>query len=100
MRALETTENRKVYFWVLAFYGGFGMIMLSVSEPKQLLTTASLILNAALGFSCWHTVAVNTLLLPPALRPNWLIRIILIVAGAFFITLSVLATSQKLGLIG
>lgn len=99
LRALETTAIKKVYFWVLAFYGGFGLIMLSVSEPTKLLETAALILNYALGFSCWHTLAVNTFLLPPALRPNWLIRICLLVGGLFFTVLSVLSTLQKLGLL-
>lgn len=99
LRALETTAIKKVYFWVLASYGVFGMVMLSVSEPKQLLLTATLILNYALGFSCWHTLAVNTFLLPPALRPNWINRLLLIVGGLFFTCLSVLSTLQKLGLL-
>ncbi|MBL9124305.1 MAG: Nramp family divalent metal transporter, partial [Planctomycetaceae bacterium] len=99
LRALETTAIKKVYFWVLACYGGFGLIMLSVSEPTELLNTAALILNYALGFSCWHTLAVNTLLLPPALRPNWFVRAMLLLGGMFFTLLSVLSTLQRFGVL-
>jgi len=99
LRALETTAIKKVYFWVLACYGGFGLIMLSVSEPTELLNTAALILNYALGFSCWHTLAVNTFLLPPALRPNWFVRIMLLLGGMFFTLLSVLSTLQRFGVL-
>jgi hypothetical protein len=99
LRKLETTAIKKVYFWVLICYGGFGLMMLSIGKPQQLLTWATLILNYALGFSCWHTLAVNLILLPPALRPNWFIRVTLVVGGLFFSTLSILSTLQALSLL-
>lgn len=96
LRALDTRAIKKVYFWVLAAYGGFGLVMLSIAEPKGLITAATMILNYALGFSCWHTLAVNLVLLPPALRPNWFVRIMLVTGGIFFTLMSILATWQWL----
>lgn len=99
LRELKTTAIKKVYFWVLMCYGGFGLLMLSIGEPKTLLTTATLILNYALGFSCFHTLAVNLVLLPRELRPNWFIRITLVLGGLFFTALSTLSTLDRLNLL-
>ena len=38
--------------------------------------------NIALGVSCWHTLGINLMLLPPKLRPGWFIRIGLLLSGA------------------
>ena len=42
---------------------------------------ATTIYNFALGFSCWHVLAVNTILLPKEIRPGWGIRIALVAGG-------------------
>jgi hypothetical protein len=62
-----------------------------------LLKWATNIYNYALGFSCFHVLAVNLVLLPRELRPNWLIRIGLIFGGIFFTTLAVISTMKLLG---
>ena len=49
-------------------------VMLSLN-PGTLITYATMFYNIALGVSCWHTLAINLTLLPPALRPGWFVRI-------------------------
>ncbi|MFP6752797.1 MAG: Nramp family divalent metal transporter, partial [Pirellulaceae bacterium] len=97
MRTLDPRMIRYVYFAVLAVYAMFGMTMLSLAKPDKLLTIATTIYNFALGFSCWHTLAVNSFLLPPKLRPHVLIRLGLFVSGAFFLFIAVVSSMQKLG---
>ncbi len=99
LRRFDPKTIRYVYFGVLAVYALFGMIMLSLEAPTRLLTIATTIFNFALGFSCWHTLAVNVILLPKPLRPNWFVRIALALAGAFFWTVATIAALQKLGMI-
>ncbi|MFP6648357.1 MAG: Nramp family divalent metal transporter [Pirellulaceae bacterium] len=99
LRKLDPSTIRYVYFGVLAIYAVFGMIMLGVAKPDKLLTIATTIYNFALGFSCWHTLAVNSFLLPPKLRPHMLIRLGLFLAGAFFLFIAVVSSMQKLGYI-
>jgi hypothetical protein len=53
--------------------------------------------NAALGFSCWHVLAVNCILLPRELRPNWGLRVGLVIGGVFFTALSIVSTMKMLG---
>jgi len=71
--------------------------MLSLKQPTELLVIATLIYNFALGFSCWHTLAVNGTLLPKELRPGWPLRVALFLAGAFFWMIATLSTAQQLG---
>jgi hypothetical protein len=55
--------------------------------------------NLALGFSCWHTLAINLTLLPSQLRPGWFMRIGMVLGGMYFVTLgviTVLKTTQVL----
>jgi hypothetical protein len=83
---------------VLLGYAAFGLVMLSMN-PGNLITYATMFYNIALGVSCWHTLGINVTLLPPKLRPGWLIRIGLLLSGAFFFTLGVIVIIQRLGLI-
>jgi len=99
MRRMNTEAIKSVYFKVLLGYAIFGLIMLSLN-PGRLITYATMFYNIALGVSCWHTLAVNLTLLPAELRPGWLVRIGLILSGAFFFTLGVIVVVQRLGLIG
>ena len=61
-----------MYFKVLLGYALFGLIVLSLT-PGTPITHATTFYNIALGFSYWHTLAINVTLLPPTLRPNWLV---------------------------
>lgn len=97
LRRMDPHRIRYVYFTVLTLYAIFGMVMLSLEEPESLLVIATTIFNFALGFSCWHTLWLNVLLLPPALRPGWFARTSLFSAGLFFFTVATISAMQKLG---
>jgi hypothetical protein len=99
LRRLDPHLIRYVYFAVLCGYTAFGLIALSFAEPRKLILWATTIYNYALGFSCWHTLAVNLLLLPRELRPGWPTRIAMVAAGIFFTLLAVVTTLRNLGLI-
>lgn len=99
LRRIHPKNIRYVYFGVLVIYGIFGMIMLSLEEPETLLVIATTIYNFALGFSCWHALVLNCILLPKELRPNWFVRVGLFLAGTFFWTIAVVATLHKFGAI-
>jgi hypothetical protein len=98
MRRMETKAVKSVYFKVLLGYALFGIVMLSLT-PGTLITYATMFYNIALGVSCWHTLGVNLTLLPPALRPNWFVRIALLLAGLFFFSLGVIVITDRLGLL-
>jgi branched-subunit amino acid transport protein len=89
LRSWDPKHIRFVYFGVLLCYMTLGLVLLSVGKPLALLTMASTIMNFALGFSCFHTLVINLILLPRELRPGWFPRIGLTLGGVFF---SVLAT--------
>ena len=99
MRRIEPKDIRYVYFVMLCIYACFGLTMLSLEKPTTLLTIATTIFNFALGFSCWHALALNVILLPKELRPNWFIRVGLVLAGTFFWMTATMAALSKLGLI-
>ena len=98
LRQLDPKQIRTVYFRVLTGYACFGLIMLAL-PAGDLIKYATMIFNVALGFSCWHTVVINTTLLPRELRPNWFVRIGLSLAGVFFFVLGVMAVLDQTGLL-
>jgi hypothetical protein len=97
LRRLPEHGISYVYFAALCCYATFGVISLTWWNPVELLKWATNIYNAALGFSCFHVLAVNTILLPRPLRPNYFIRLGLILGGLFFTALSILSTLKLLG---
>jgi len=99
LQKVDPRNVRYVYFAVLVVYVAFGLTMLSLEEPSTLITIATTIFNFALGISCWHTLAVNMILLPEPLRPNWFVRISMALSGAFFLFIATVAALQKLGMI-
>lgn len=84
-----------LYSSVLLTYAVFGAVILYFGKPKTLLEITTTFYNFALGVSCWHALAVNTLLLPKELRPRLASRIGLILAGMFFFGLGVMMTLAK-----
>ena len=99
LRQVDPKNIRYLYFVVLVAFSIFGMIMLSLEAPTALLTIATTIFNFALGFSCWHALAVNVILLPKQLRPNWFVRIALFAAGSFFWFVATVSALQKFAII-
>jgi hypothetical protein len=97
VRQWEPHRVRWLYFAAVCGYAVFGIAALSLWNPQQLLEWAGNIYNAALGFSCFHVLAVNLILLPREIRPNWFIRGGLVMGGVYFTTLAVIATLKTLG---
>lgn len=96
-RRLQRVDSDKIgrlYFLLLCVYLVFGLTMLIViRKGDQLLIAATgMIYNYALGFSCFHTLAVNLILLPRQLRPRLWQRIALILGGVFFLSIGMLTT--------
>jgi hypothetical protein len=97
VRRWDPHRIRWLYFGAVCCYAVFGLAALSLWNPKQLLVWATCIYNAALGFSCFHVLAVNMLLLPRELRPGWFIRIGLLLGGVFFTALALITTLTARG---
>jgi hypothetical protein len=87
LRQVDPRNIKYVYFACLVGYGSFGITMLWLNEPAALIKWATLGYNFALGFSCWHALVLNRVLLPRALRPSLFPTIGLAIGGAFFWTL-------------
>jgi hypothetical protein len=97
LRDMDTRAIRTVYFSVLCAYGAFGtFILIAFPNGGFLVQAATMIYNYALGFSCLHTLYVNTALLPRECRPGLFARTALTVAGLFFLSVAVLTTYSKL----
>jgi hypothetical protein len=97
LREVDSRHIGRFYFGVLCVYSILGLTMLTLVDGGKLLIWSTNIYNYALGFSCWHTVAVNRLLLPRPLRPGLLRCLALCLAGAFFLLIAVLTTMDLLG---
>lgn len=97
LRDLPPESIKYVYFAVLALYVGFGVVMLSLNKPLALVKIATNIMNFALAVSCWHTVYVNTSLLPRELRPNAAARAGMVLAGCFFFSLATVTALKAVG---
>lgn len=96
LRKVDPRHIGKLYFGVLCSYAVFSILMLLFVQGGLLLRIASNIFNYALGFSCWHALAVNMTLLPRELRPGWFMRIGLFCGGAFFLLIAGLTTYTAL----
>lgn len=96
LRKWDTRHIGRLYFGVLCIYLLFGLIMLTLVPGDKLLTLATGILyNYALGFSCFHVLAVNLILLPKEIRPGWFQRIGLVLGGVYFSVMAVISSTQE-----
>jgi hypothetical protein len=91
LRRWDPHRIRYLFFGTLCAYTAFGLVSLTLWDSVRLLKWAAALYNAAMGFSCWHVLAVNLILLPRELRPNWFLRIGLVLGGLFFMGLSVIS---------
>lgn len=99
-RLFRTLEPKKIglaYFGALCLYAAVGLVMLNFLKGDQLLKWTGMAYNYALGFSCWHVVFVNWILLPKPLRAGWLTTIGLLLGGLFFIVIAALSMAHTLG---
>ncbi len=92
LREVDPREIGRVYFRVLCVYGIVGIVLLLLAQPIMLLKLSTNIYNYALGFSCFHAVAINSTLLPAELKPSLVRRGLLIMAGLFFTVIAVQST--------
>ena len=100
LRTLPGDAVKYVYFIVLCVYAFLGVIILWATEkPGFVFQLSTTFYNFAFAFSAWHTLVVNTTLLPKPLRPHWVIRIGLILAGVYFSGLGVIASMKLFGFI-
>ncbi len=98
LREMHPKHIRVVYLRVLMCYAVFGCFSLSL-DPGMLIKYATMFFNVALGVSCWHTVAINSKLLPGPLRPHLVIRGLMILSGCYFFMLGTLAVLKTTGLL-
>jgi hypothetical protein len=92
LRKLETDKVKYVYFTTLMTLAALGLIIIWVTEkPGFVFKLATTGYNFALAFSAWHTLVVNTVLLPKELRPGWWQRVGLVLGGCFFLSLGVMS---------
>jgi hypothetical protein len=99
MRQVDTGNIRYVYFTLLCIYAACGLAIIWGTEtPLGVFKWATTGYNFAFAFSAWHTIAVNTTLLPRELRPNSFQRIGLFFAGLFFFGLGTISVLQQTGI--
>ena len=96
MRRADPHQIRILYFAAVCMFASFGMVSMYLWNSLELLKWAGNIYNFALGFSCFHVLAVNTILLPREIRPNWFIRIGLVLGGVFFLAVASITTHSML----
>lgn len=100
LRKVHVSQIGKVYTCLLVGYLITGLaIIWSPVSPAGVFKLATTGFNFAFAFSSLHTLAVNTTLLPRELRPNWLIRIGLVLASVFFLGLGVMSVMKMSGII-
>lgn len=96
LRRLEGHKVKYVYYTILTLYCLWGLLALRLTPNPLVLAVASgVMMNFALGFSALHTLYVNLHLLPPALRPGWLLRAGLVACAAFYLSISAIAFHQQ-----
>lgn len=98
LRALDVGAIKYVYFGMLMTYciGGLIVIWLGI-KPGMASTIATTGYNFAFAMSCWHTLIVNTTLLPKEIRPGMAVRVGMILGGVYF---TFLFTMQVLSVLG
>ena len=100
LRKLETDKVKYVYFSFLVALTLLGVVIIWVAgKPGTVFKVATTGYNFALAFSAWHTIFVNTVLLPKELRPGWFQRIGLLLGGVFFLSLGVMSALKLAGVV-
>ena len=94
LRKWKPQSVGKLYFGMLCGYCCIGLLILKFVPQGKIMPYATNIYNYALGFSCFHVLYVNLTLLPRELKPNWFIRISLVLAGTFFTAIAVITTAH------
>jgi hypothetical protein len=100
IRKQQTGYVKYIYFTTLVTLTTLGLIIIWATEkPGFVFKMATTGYNFALAFSAWHTIAVNTVLLPKELRPGWVSRAGLLLGGLFFISLGIRSALKLAGIV-
>ena len=101
LRELDTKFIKYVYFFLLLAYSAscISIIWLAGSKPGKVFQLATTGYNFAFAFSCWHTIVLNTTLLPRELRPHMVIRVLLALGSVYFAFLGVMGVLKFAGLV-
>jgi hypothetical protein len=100
LRKLKTDKVKYVYFTLLLALTFFGLIVIWLTnKPGMVFKVATTGYNFAFAFSAWHTIFVNTVLLPKELRPGWFQRLGLLLGGVFFLSLGVMSALKLAGVV-
>ena len=92
VRTWRGGDVRAVYYTVLVAIAVWGMIALRLATPIVLLQIGANVAGAVFVIAPVHLLYINTRLLPPALRPSFARRAVLVAMVlfyGFFVTLSV-----------
>jgi len=96
LHKLPGNQAKYVYYAILVLYALWGMLALRLTPNPLVLAVASgVMMNFALAFSALHTLYVDMRLLPPPLRPGWLLRFGLVACAAFYFGISAIAFRQQ-----
>jgi hypothetical protein len=99
-RKLETDKVKYVYFATLMILAALGLMFIwATDKPGFIFKLATTGYNFALAFSAWHTLVVNSVLLPKELRPGIWPRIGLVLGGCFFLALGVMSAMKLAGVV-
>ena len=79
---------RWIYYGILALYGAWGLVALTLFDPLQIAKIAAVLMNIALGWSALHAVYVNRTLLPREVQSPLVMQLGTICCGVFFIGIS------------
>jgi hypothetical protein len=88
VKRLGEHQVKYLYYALLAVYAVWGSITLAALSPLQIAKVGAVLGNVALGFSAFHTLYVNRLLLPRELRPSAPMQVGLIGCGVFFFAIT------------
>jgi hypothetical protein len=72
------------------------LVLVFVPRPRGLVEIYGCIANFALGFSCFHVLAVNLSLLPRELQPRMFIRGALALSGTYFFALAAMTLAAEI----
>lgn len=95
LRNVDPRHIKRIFFSVLFAYAIVGvLLLLFVPKPDTLIKIATNFYNYAFGFSCFHVVYVNAVLLPKELQARRWVAVSLIISGIFFWAVAVVASIQ------
>ena len=93
-KRIREDRVKYVYYGILAGYGVWGLVAMTLCDPLQILKVAGVLMNVSLGIASWHTLYANLTLLPRELRPNWLMRLGTFACGCFFLGVSAIVVAS------